>query len=162
MFDEVVKFMKIHIGKELTAEAAHGQAFAWRCVEQGFVGRDLGQQMTPTADGRRRINRVLRQNGQRNLVQPFACGLVVRQSWQSPVPELAQYGSVHTGEKSPDIELAVPAVAGLAHEMQQAFDGGLCAFALTVGKAVVDKALIPPRLNMPDQPLLHQPVVSSQ
>jgi hypothetical protein len=50
---------------------------------------------------------------------------------------------------SPDSEYAVPAVAGLAHEMLQAFDGRLGAFALAVGKAVVDKTLIPPGLNMP-------------
>ena len=46
----------------------------------------------------------------------------------------------------------------LAHEVLQAPDGGVRALALAVGEGVVDEAFVPPRLDVPHEPLLHQPV----
>lgn len=47
---------------------------------------------------------------------------------------------------------------GLVHEVLQALYGGIDAFVFAVGKAVVNKAGVKPRLNVHDQPMLNQSV----
>jgi hypothetical protein len=158
VLDEVVEFMQVNVGKELAAQAANGQAFAGRCVKQRLVRRHLFEQLPLAAEGGRRVNRVLRQDGMHHLVQALARRLVVRQFGQGFVPKLAQYGAVYAGEKRPYVELAISLVAGLAHEVLQPVYGRLGSFAFAVGKAVVNEARVPPRLNVPNQPLVHQPV----
>ena len=119
VFDEVVEFMQVNVGKELAAEAANGQAFAGGSVKQRLVGRHLFEQMPLAAEGGRWVNRVLRQDGMHHLVKALARPLVVRQFGQGFVPELAQYGAVYAGEKRPNIEFAVPLVPKLADEVLQ-------------------------------------------
>lgn len=96
-----------------------GKPFAGRCVKQRLVRRHLPEQLPLAAEGGRRVNRVLRQDGMRHLVQALARRLVVRQFGQGFEPKLAQYGAVYAGEKPPYVDLAIPLVLGLAHELLQ-------------------------------------------
>ena len=112
VFDDVVEFMQVNVGKELAAQAANGQAFAWRCVKQRLVGRHLFEQLPLAAKGGRRVYGVLRQDGQHHLVKALTGCLVVGQLGQGFVPKLAQYGAVYAGEKRPYVEFAVPLVPG--------------------------------------------------
>ena len=77
---------------------------------------------------------------------------------QGFAPKTQQDVPVDAWEKCADVELVIPALAGLPHEVLQPFNGFLRAFVFAVGIAVVNKAFVPPRLNMPHQPLMHQAV----
>lgn len=80
------------------------------------------------------------------------------QPGQGGAPEAQQDLPVDAGEEGADIELAVPAMPWLAHEMLQPGNGGVGALALTVGKGVVVEAFIEPGFDMAHQPLLDQTV----
>ena len=107
--------------------------------------------------GRRLGGRLLNDGGC-HLVQLLACGRRPRQFGQGGLPQLQQAAAVDAGKEGPDVELAVPPVSGLAHEVLQAPDSGLRALALPVGVAVVNKPLVPPGFNVLYQPLLDQAV----
>ena len=70
--------------------------------------------------------------------------------------------AVYAGKEGPNIQLAIPALPRLAHKALQPLDGGLRAPAFAVGVAVVNKALVPPRFDVPYEPLVYQSVAKGR
>ena len=158
VFHELVEFVEVDVGKELAGEAANGQAHPGRGVVEGFVRRNPREQDAVAALVGRRVDGRLHQDGAGHLVEPRSQLRGKGQAGQVGPPQREQAVPVDTGKKSADVELAVIAVTGLAHELLQPRDGGLGAAALAIGVAVVDKAGVPPGLDMAHQPLLYQAV----
>ncbi len=158
VLDELVKLIEVDVGKKLAGEAADGHAHTGLRAKERFVRRYARQQGDVTAAPGRRLGWRLLEDGGGHLVQQLAGARRPGQSGQGGLPQLQQDAAVNSGKKGPDVELAVPAVPGLAHEVLQAPDGGLRALALAVGKAVVYEPLVPPGFYVLHQPLLDQPV----
>ncbi len=158
VFDELVKFIEIHIGEELAGQATNRQPDARAAIEQGFVCRNAAQQAEVSAAHRLRVNRRLPDDGAGNLVELFPVPVIHRQMRQRLVPQVEQGSAVNVGEKRADIEFAVPAVLRLTHEFLQPINGGMRALAFSVGVAIVDETLVPPGFDVVDQPLLDKAV----
>ena len=61
-------------------------------------------------------------------------------------------------EKCLYVELAIPTMVFPSHQCLQTFDSGLRSFALTVGIAVVNETLIPPRFDLTDKPVVNDTI----
>ena len=158
MFDELVQLIEVHVGKKLAGQASYGHAFAGRGVVKGFMAWYQRNQTGPAAMRGRWVNGVLSEDGGGNLVQHTPRDGWVRQPGQGVAPKPQQQDAVNGGEKRLDVHLAIPPVAGLAHEVLQAHYGRLCSFAFSVGVTVINEPAVPPELDMAHKPLLHQPV----
>ena len=162
MLHKLVQLVEIDIGKELAGVAANGQAYARRCAQQRFVRGNARQQCGVATAHWRWLGGVLGDDGGGHLVKARANRLRPRQLRQRFAPQAQQYRAVNAREECPYVQVAVPALAALPHEVLQAAHGGLRSFAGAVGKAVVDEAFVPPGFDMADEPLVYQTVSKSR
>ena len=158
VFDELVEFVEVNVGKELAGQTADGQPDTGLAVKQGFVRRNAAEQRPVAASHRRWVGRRLPDDGRGNLVELLPVLVAHRQARQCVAPEAEQHLPVDAGKERADVEFAVPAVSRLAHECLQSFDGGVRALVLAVGVAVVDEAFVPPGFDMADEPLMDETV----
>lgn len=73
VFDELVKFIEVNIGKKLAGQAPNGQACVCRFIEQRFVGRNLSEQPQIATDDGRRVNGRLGHDGRCHMVDLLLC-----------------------------------------------------------------------------------------
>lgn len=158
VFDELVQFVEIDVGKKLTGQAADGEPHLRRRMVERFVRRDARQQRPVAAEGGWRVDGRLHEDGGGYLVELSERGGIHGNPGQGVAPELEHRRTMNAGKEGLYIKLAVPAVPGLSHEMLQSVNSGLRALAFSVGVAVVDEAFVPPGFDVPHQPLMHQPV----
>ena len=158
VFDELVEFVEVNVGKELAGQTADGESDTGLAVKQGFVRRNAAEQRPVAASHRRWVGRRLPDDGRGNLVELLPVLVAHRQARQCVAPEAEQHLPVDAGKERADVEFAVPAVSRLAHEVLQAPDGGVRALVLAVGVAVVDEAFVPPGFDMADEPLMDETV----
>src|SRR5574343_268014 len=157
-FDELVQFVELHVGKKLAGEATDVQSDAGRGTVERLVQWYMRQQQQIATFKWRRVYRGLHEDGIGYLVKALPRGDWPGQLWQGIPPQSLQNTPINTRKKGSDVELAIPTSPGLTHELLQACDRCLRAFASAVGVAVVDETLIPPGLNVSNQPLLYKPV----
>lgn len=158
VFDELVEFVEVNVGKELAGQTADGQPDTGLAVKQGFVWRNAAEQRPVAASLRRWVDRRLPDDGGCNLVELLPVQGFQRETRQCVAPEAEQHLPVDARKERADVEFAVPAMPRLPHEYLQSFDGGVRALILAVGVAVVDEAFVPPGFDVPDQPLMDEPV----
>lgn len=158
VFDKLVQFVQIDIGKKLAGQAPNGHAHMRQRPVKRFVRRYTAQQCQVSTAFGGGVYRVLAQDGLCHLVQHSSGGNRPGQARQRILPQLQQNAPVYTGKECADVKLTIPVMSRLAHEVLQAGYGYLSAFAFSIGEAVVNESAVPPRFYVPHQPLVHKPV----
>ena len=155
MFNVLVEFIEIDIGKKLARVTADRQAASRRCAEERLVRGDKPQKLTVATFARGRVGRVMGKYGRDGrpqnrapLIRQWTTRQVARQNG-------LQYRPVDTRKEGVNVDLTVPDMARLTQQGLQFPTGRKCAPGRTVRIIVINKAFVPPRFE-----LAHDPVVA--
>lgn len=162
VFDELVEFVQIDVGKKLAGQAADRHAAPWGRMKQRFVSRYLGQEVCVATCLRGGVNGALLEDGGCNLVKLFSGFNRVGQTRQGSAPDFQDPLSVYAGEEGANVQFAEPAMVWLSNKVLQSINSGLCSLVLAIGIAVVNEPGIEPRHNVTHKPLVNQSVSESR
>jgi len=158
VFNELIKFVQIHIGKKLASQASNWKPFSIFCMKKRFMRRNLLQQIFSPAKQGSRMYGILLQDSGSYVIKILSSDDWVGQFRECCAPHFQSDCSINAREKSAYIHFAIPFIFRFAQEFLQSCNRSLRSFSLAVGITIIDKSFVKPRFNMSNEPLMDKPV----
>ena len=155
MFDVLVEFIEVDIGKKLARVTADRQAASRRCAEERLMRGDKSQKLSVATFARGRVGRVMGKYGRDGRPQHRAPLIRQWTTRQVARQDGLQYRPVDTRKKGVNVDLTVPDMARLTQQCLEFPAGRKRAPGRTVCIVVIDEAFVPPGFE-----LAHDPVVT--